>query len=150
MRLEDEIKQYEFRSQAHKASLNIFFTHHWLQSQVRDFLKPFDITSQQFNVLRILRGQFPNPATINLLKERMLEKRSDVSRIVERLRIKKLLKRKPCSSDRREVEVVINEKGLELLKQLDELENTLQARFSRLSEEDLEHLNKLLDMVRGS
>ncbi|WP_245598568.1 MarR family transcriptional regulator [Sporocytophaga myxococcoides] len=102
MRLEDEIKQKEFRNEFQKTAVNIIFTFNWLDARTRNFMKDYDLTPQQFNILRILRGQYPNPSTINLLKERMLDKMSDASRLVERLRIKELLERSPSSEDRRE------------------------------------------------
>ena len=82
MRLEDEIKQKEFKNEYAKSLVNLIYTFNWVDAQTRDFLKKFSITPQQFNILRILRGQQPNPATINLLKERMLDKMCDASRMV--------------------------------------------------------------------
>src|SRR6478752_1081878 len=106
MKLEDEIKQKEFRTEHHKAMVNMIFTSNWLDSKANDFFKKFGITSQQFNILRILRGSHPEPCTINMLRERMLDKNCDASRIVERLRVKGVLDRKTCSEDRRSVDIV--------------------------------------------
>ncbi|HSH66062.1 MAG TPA: MarR family transcriptional regulator, partial [Bacteroidia bacterium] len=126
MILEKEIFQDNFKSNKHKAILNIFYTYNWLyEKHVRE-LKPYDLTVQQFNILRILRGQYPKPASIKLLKQRMLDKMSDVSRLVEKLRIKGLVERTTCSNDRRNVDVKITEKGLELLSKFDLIDDALQ------------------------
>ena len=101
MSLEDEIVQSNFESVYHKAFVNIIYTNNYLNNQLNSFFKSHKITRQQFNVLRILRGQFPRPANINLIKERMLDKMSDASRIVERLRVKGLITRIKCEEDRR-------------------------------------------------
>lgn len=149
MRIEDEIKQAHFRNPAHKAALNMIYSHHWLQQKIRDYLNQFNVTPQQFNVLRILRGQLPKPATVSLIRDRMLEKLSDASRIVERLRLKGLITRKQCQGDRREVEVSITQKGLALLKKSDALEESMNIIFSKLSETELSELSRILDKMRG-
>jgi DNA-binding MarR family transcriptional regulator len=148
MRLEEEIQQKKFRNAYAKAIVNITYTHFWLQDQLRKHLKPHDISSQQFNILRILRGQHPKPATINLLKERMLDKSSDASRLVERLRKKGLIDRLVCSKDRRSVDIIITEKGLNLLAELDNMNEKMDSVFSALTEEEAEQLNELLDKLR--
>src|SRR3989339_1932793 len=110
MKLEEEIKQSKFRNEYHKLAVNIMYSYGWLMNlQAKLFIK-YDITGNQFNILRILRGQYPNPATVNLLKERMLDKMSDASRLVERLRIKGFIKRDLKPNDRRCVDVIISEK----------------------------------------
>lgn len=149
MKLEDEIVQKKFKSEYQKVVLNIIYTNNWLNGFFHQSLKPFNITQQQFNILRILRGQHPNPASIKLIKERMLDKMSDASRIVEKLRVKQLIKRKECESDRRNVDIVITQKGLDLLKQIDPLEEKLHKLISTLSEKEVIQLNKLLDKMRG-
>lgn len=149
MRLEEEIKQKHFSSQYHKALVNIIYTNNWIASQQTDILKPHGITMQQYNVLRILRGQHPNPATIKLIKERMLDKMSDASRIVEKLRAKGLVERNICPKDRRNVDVMITPKGLELLKKIDAMEHLLEGRLSTLDHEEVQNLNHLLDKLRG-
>jgi DNA-binding MarR family transcriptional regulator len=119
-----------------------------IEKQTRQ-LKPFDITLQQYNILRILRGQHPNPATVKLIKERMLDKMSDVSRLVEKLRIKELVNRNICLHDRRNVDVYITEKGLGLLKELDPKEKEMEEFMSNLSKNEIEQLNTYLDKLRG-
>ncbi|MBC7451369.1 MAG: MarR family transcriptional regulator [Cytophagales bacterium] len=149
MKLEEEIKQVKaFKNEYTKAVVNIMFTYNWLESFTRDFFKEYDITSQQYNILRILRGQHPNPCTINLLRDRMLDKMCDASRLVERLRIKGLVERSKASSDKRAVDIIITTKGLELLSKIDEnlpFENKLHT----LTEAEVATLNTLLDKVRG-
>lgn len=148
MRLEDEIKQKEFKNEFQKTGVNIIFTFNWLDSRTRSFLKNYDLTPQQYNILRILRGQYPNPSTINLLKERMLDKMSDASRLVERLRVKELLERNPSSEDRRSVNILISQKGLDLLAEIDKNFHEYEKVFNSLTVEDATILNQLLDKLR--
>ena len=129
--------------------VNILFTNNWLLEHTEKPLKEKGITGQQFNILRILRGQFPNPASVNLLKERMLDKMSDVSRLVERLRKKGLVSRKECESDRRLTDVLITTKGLSLLKYFDERNEEEEKLLNRLSGKEAAILNDLLDKLRG-
>jgi DNA-binding MarR family transcriptional regulator len=150
MKLEEEIKQQKpFRNEAERLTVNILFTAAWLQSFHRDFLKPHDISGPQYNILRILRGQFPKPATINLLKERMLDKMPDVSRLVDRLLIKGFVTRVTCSNDRRAVDIVISATGLTLLQTIDEQWHTADTSLAALSDDEKKQLNLLLDKLRG-
>lgn len=149
MRLEDEIKQESFRNEYHKLAVNILFTHGWLMNKIQQILSRFDLTPQQFNLLRILRGQYPSPASISLLKDRMLDKMSDASRLVDRLIQKGLVERKICESDRRKVDVVITKKGLKLLEKIDETDSEMDGYLQNLSESEAKKLNDLLDKLRG-
>lgn len=149
MKLEDEISQKKFRNEYHKATLNLIFTYNWLRSFHENILKPKGITSQQFNILRILRGQHPKPANIKLIRERMLDRMSDCSRIVEKLRAKGLVERNICPADRRHVDVLITKKGLDLLKELDLVTEEADKFLSNLNQKDITQLNKLLDKLRG-
>jgi DNA-binding MarR family transcriptional regulator len=149
MKLEEEITQNSFRSEYQKASINLVFSFNWLMSHQINLLKPYGITLQQFNILRILRGQLPKPATIKLIKERMLDKMSDASRIVEKLRLKGLADRKICPHDRRNVDVCITEKGLNLLKGIDKIADEMDSKLSSLNEDEIKQLNYLLDKLRG-
>lgn len=149
MNINEELKQSAFKSEHHKAMINIFFTNNYLIDKTADFYKKFDITRQQYNVLRILRGQHPAPATINLIKERMLDKMSDASRIVERLRIKGLVERIQSESDRRAVSVSIAASGLELLSETDPHIQEFPRLLENLSEDEVVKLNKLLDKIRS-
>ncbi|HEY8401430.1 MAG TPA: MarR family transcriptional regulator [Cytophagaceae bacterium] len=149
MRLEDEIKQKEFKSEYNKCIVNLIYTFNWLDTKSKDFFKQFNLTPQQFNILRILRGQHPKPSTINLLKERMLDKMCDASRIVERLRLKNLLERNTCSEDRRSVDIRITEEGLALLEQIDARMHEFESAVKNLTLEETQQLNNLLDKLRG-
>ena len=149
MKLEDEIVQKKFDSDYHKLAVNILYTSHWLTNLYSDALKPHNLTIQQFNILRILRGQYPKVVNLKLIKERMLDKMSDVSRLVERLREKGLVDRKTCPSDRRNIDICITEKGIDILSELNEDIKEINQLFSTLNEEEVERLNKLLDKLRG-
>lgn len=150
MKLEQEINQTKkFNNEFHKLAVNIIYTHGWLIQIHHEVFKAYGVTVQQYNILRILRGQHPDPVTVNQLKERMLDKMSDVSRLVERLRVKELLDRKICPDDRRRAEVTITQKGLNLLKELDLKEETITASLSNISENEAKKVNDLLDKMRG-
>ncbi len=149
MQLEDEIKQEKFATQEQKLTVNLIYTYYWLLDKLKEKLKPYGISMQQYNILRILRGQGSHPATINLLKERMLDKSSDASRLVERLRLKELVERIICPQDRRSVEIRISEKGLQLLEKIDKEENQFSGISKNLSAEEIMRLNNLLDQLRG-
>ena len=149
MRLEDEIKQKEFKNEYAKSVVNIIYTFNWVDAQTKDFLKKFDITPQQFNILRILRGQQPNPATINLLKERMLDKMCDASRMVDRLKSKSLVERQICEKDRRAVDIIITKKGLDLLSKIDKEMTDYEKVMQNLNPTEIKQLNNLLDKLRG-
>lgn len=128
--------------------LNLIYTTNWLTAKQDSLFKDSDITVQQYNVLRILRGQYPNPCSIKLIKERMLDRMSDTSRIVDKLFTKKLLQRNECPNDRRSVNVIISDKGLELLKSLDHVDELSKQMLKSLSTEEINTLNTLLDKLR--
>ena len=146
MKIEDEIKS-TFECEHQKALVNLMYTNFQITASMRDHFKQFDITAQQFNILRILRGQSPNACSIGLLKERMLDKSSDVSRIVDRLLLKKLIQRTECKTDRRQKDIMITKKGLDLLKIID-ADDTRYSSLINLSLAEAEQLNTLLDKVR--
>lgn len=148
MRLEDEIKQKTFRSDQQKAVINLLYTSGFLMNLFNDKAKVYDITRQQYNVLRILRGQYPKSASINLIKDRMLDKMSDASRIVERLRIKNLIDRKVSESDKRAVDITITDKGLNLLSEMEPAIDTIEEIFQKFTKQELEIFNDLLDKMR--
>lgn len=150
MSLENDIKQKEFKSEYQKAVVNLIYTYNHTVDRISTVFKKYDITRQQYNVLRILRGQHPKPTNINLIKERMLDKMSDASRIVERLRIKELLEREQCQQDKRSVEIKISDAGLHLLEQVDPHLLEFESNYIQLSEEEAQTLNHLLDKLRGS
>ena len=146
MSLEKDINQNKFRNEYQKATLNIIFTSNWLQNQVKFILEPADITPQQFNILRILRGQ--SPLSTLQIRERMLDKMSDTSRLVERLIKKELLEKKSCKGDKRLVDVTITPKGLALLASLDTDTAGLDNLLANLSQDEATMLNSLLDKIR--
>jgi DNA-binding MarR family transcriptional regulator len=148
MSLENDIHQREFRSEYHKALLNIIYTNNFLVDRLNDVFKNHDITRQQYNVLRILKGQLPRAASINLIKERMLDKMSDASRIVERLRSKDLVTRRSSDTDKRAAEVTITTKGLKFLEVMDPLVESCESAISHLSTDEVRRLNELLDAIR--
>lgn len=148
MRLEDEIKQKKFDSEKQKLLVNLIFTGNWIKDINSQMLKPFGLTTQQYNILRILRGQHPKPASVNLLIDRMMDKMSNASRLVEKLRLKGFVERRECEKDRRQADVVITKEGLDLLKRIDSVMVAFEKRFEHLSEEESAQVNQLLDKLR--
>lgn len=149
MEIGKEIQNEKFKDNYQKVSVNIIYTYNWLNSVIKGELAKSKITPQQFNILRILRGQHPKPATVNVIKDRMLDKMSDASRIVDRLVAKELVTRTVCEADRRAVDIVISEKGLVLLAGV-KLEEAMKAKFeSNITEEQAKLLSDLLDTFRG-
>lgn len=146
--IQEEIKQKAFLSTHQKAIVNILFTASWLQLKHLQTLKPYGISTQQYNVLRILRGQYPNPASIGVITDRMIDKTSNASRIVEKLVQKGLVTRKTCTEDRRAVDVLIHETGLAILKELDAKVDALENINAVLNVNEAETLSNLLDKLR--
>lgn len=149
MKLEEEIKQKSFNSPYHRLTVNILFTASWLNTQMIRVLKPFGITPQQYNVLRILRGQNQKPASVGLIQERMLDKSSNASRLIDKLVEKKLIDRKTCPEDRRQVDIRINQKGLDLLQDVEPNVDQMDSVFKSLSEEEATLAGDLIDRLRG-
>jgi len=149
MNIEEEIRQTKFRNPHHKAVLNLIYTASWLEGRNKDFLKPFGITNQQFNILRILRGQHPNKISGAEIKERMLDRNSDVSRLLDRLIAKKLAIKTPCPNDKRAADIAITEKGLHLLKQLSDKMDQTDTKAINLTAGEAVKLSNLLDKCRG-
>lgn len=149
MRLEDEISQKKFKSDYEKALVNVIFTNNWIMGVQSDLFKKHGLTTQQYNILRILRGQYPNPASIKTIRARMLDKMSDASRIVEKLRVKGWVVREVSESDRRNVDVVISPKGLEVLEKMDPYMQQVMDAMRNLDETEIQQLNYLLDKFRG-
>ncbi|WP_266368192.1 MarR family winged helix-turn-helix transcriptional regulator [Tellurirhabdus rosea] len=151
MSIEADIKQTSsFRTPYHRLTVNLMFTNNWLCNRQMQVLKPFGLTLQQYNVLRILRGQHPKPVKVADITERMLDKMSNASRLVDKLLAKDLVQRTECPSDRRAVDVLITDKGLDLLKKLDKVINEQEAEIQRLTEEEASLISRLLDKLRGS
>lgn len=148
MQIEDEIKG-RFRNERHKGLINLTFTVKQMSYGFLQTLKTHGLTEPQYNILRVLRG-FRNdgPSSIGFLKERMLDKSSDVSRLVDKLYEKGLIDRKENDTDRRQKDVVITEKGLELLVEMLECENQVDDVLHNLNDEEVMELNRLLDKIR--
>ena len=149
MKIEDEIKQREFRNIYQKAAINLIFTTNWLHDKQRTFFDKYDITQKQYNVLRILRGQHPTTISTAEIRLRMLDKSSDTSRIVDRLDIQGLITKKVCPTDKRLVDVGISVKGLKLLETIESGVNEIDNILSVLSIKEATELSKLLDKIRG-
>ena len=149
MRLEEEIKQPHFRDPFEKAILNIRFTSNWLNQVMLSVLKQYGLSEEQYNVLRILRGQHPSPSPLRLISERMLNRMSNVTRLVEKLRQSGWVTREVCPHNRRKVDILITEEGLSLLKQIaPTLEEVIQQQ-RHISDEEVAELNRILDKFRG-
>lgn len=148
LRIEEEIKS-RFRNERHKATVNLIYTNNVIEERIRGLLRQFGLSTQQFNVLRILRGQNGAAVPISLIRERMLDKNSDASRIVDRLESKNLLVCQASENDRRRRDVKISDRGLKLLKDVGSVESELDASLNQLSEKEVTQLNKLLDKIRG-
>ena len=148
MRLEEELQQKKFSSEILKAILNIEFTGNWLDAEANRVLKPFDISSQQYNVLRILKGQGDNAISVNNIMSRMINKMSNASRLVEKLRQKELIERVTCENDRRQVDIRITAKGLKLLVESGKGMSKFDNMKSKLTEKEARVLNELLEKIR--
>ena len=150
MDIEKEIGQsVSFKSDLQRAAVNILYTASWLSMKNTETLKPFDLTPQQFNVLRILRGQHPKPATVNLLMQRMLDKSSNASRLVDRLLEKGFVTRETNRQDKRAVDVYISQKGMDVLETIDKTVVLLENHLDHLTESEARMLSTLLDKLRG-
>lgn len=148
MKIEDEIKQNKFISSHQKAVINLLFTSNWLVNKQHDYFKPFGITGQQFNVLRILKGQYPKSISAKEIKSRMLDKNSDISRLLDRLISKNLIEKKSCPKDKRATDVFITENGLSLLKEISSKQKDIDQVLT-LTDDEAEQLSNLLDKSRG-
>ena len=149
MKLEDAIRQPEFRSQEHKLMVNLIYTVSRLLDEISEVTQRYGITRQQYNVLRILRGQSPGAASLNLVRERMLDKMSDCSRLVDRLESKGLISKSECARDKRSVDITITEQGLALLDTMESDVVCVEKALNRLSEPEKAEFNRLLDLIRS-
>jgi DNA-binding MarR family transcriptional regulator len=149
MKIEEEIKQKSFRNPRQKAALNLTFTANWLQGKQQEFFKTYGITASQFNILRILRGQHPNKISGVEIKSRMLDRNSDIPRLLDRLVKKNLILKTVCPSDKRAADVTITEQGLQILSDIDQLIDQKEAIQIKLSLEEAAQLSDLLDKCRG-
>ena len=150
MKIEEEIHQKTFKSENQKAAINILYTANNMNMKSFQILKEFGLTIPQFNILRILRGQHPNSTSINSLIDRMLDKASNASRIVEKLREKSLIERTTNAIDRRSVDVIITDAGLSVLAKIDVVDEEFHFGTDSLSQAEVIMLNHLLDKGRKS
>lgn len=148
MGIDQDILQSKFRNEHQKAGVNLLYTYGWLMERTKEIFASEEITPQQFNILRILRGSFPMPLSTLQIRERMLDKMSDTSRIVDRLITKGLVKKGICKTDRRLVDVIITDKGKKMLERLDKRQDELDNIIGNLSEKEASILSELLDKIR--
>lgn len=148
MSLEDDIRQEKFQNEHQKASINILYTGSWLYNINASFLKKFDITPEQFNVLRILRGSHPTAMMLSEITRRMIDKSSNCTRLVEKLKQKSFVSRVICENNRRQVDISITEKGLQLLKKVDTNMPEWEKAVEKLSKTEAKELNRILDKLR--
>jgi len=147
--IEEAIQQPRFQSANHRAQVNIVYTANWLNQRTAVALKPYGLSLQQFNILRILRGRGDEPSTVKLLTERMLDKMSNASRLVDKLKEKGYVQRQECPTDRRRVDVVITQQGLDIIGEASRAVDQMRdGNFASLSEEDAAELSRLLDKLR--
>jgi DNA-binding MarR family transcriptional regulator len=148
MPLEQDIKQERFSNEHEKAAINVLYTASWLHLQNTSRLKPFGITPEQFNVLRILRGSHPKKLMLIDITSRMIDKSSNATRLVEKLRQKGLIKREICESNRRQVDISINDKGLNVLKKIDNEAEAWLSTLKTITRTEAQELNRILDKIR--
>ncbi len=149
IKLEQEIQQQTFSDEFLKSILNVLVTADKISHDTNATLKPFGISKEQYNVLRILKGQFPTPAPLQLISERMISKSSNATRLVEKLRQKGLVKRSECSSDRRQVDIILTDKGLAFLDEVNPLVKASSAQMRNLTKQESAELNRLLEKMRA-
>lgn len=149
--IEEEIRQKKFPNIYVKTDVNILFTAAWLSARFSRFMKQFGISHQQFNVLRILRGQHPNAVMLSQITERMIDKMSNATRLVDKLKQKKLVTREQNAVNRRQVDIKITKAGLDLLEKIDKEMNAVMPpeHYKNLSESELKQINKILDKIRN-
>jgi DNA-binding MarR family transcriptional regulator len=147
MGIEKDIQQTNFRNEFQKMSINIIYTANWLNEKMGQILSTEDITQQQYNILRILRGSECPLSTLKI-RERMLDKMSDTSRIVDRLIVKGLVEKTACAKDKRLVDITVTKKGLQLLEKLDALNEQIDSILKGVSEKEAHTMNQILDKLR--
>jgi DNA-binding MarR family transcriptional regulator len=149
MSLEQDIWQEKFESEFHKAAVNILFTSGWLYHINSLRLKSHGVTPEQYSVLRILRGSHPKALMLAEITCRMIDKSSNATRLVEKLRQKNLVRRDVCENNRRQVDIVITPKGLEVLGKIDKESDDWISTLKNISKSEAQELNRILDKLRG-
>ena len=148
MKIEDIIKSKVISLEL-KTVLNLLYTTNLVQDKTSEALKSFELSTEQFNVLRILRGQKGVPASLSCVQERMICKMSNTTRLVDKLITKGMVQRSVCENNRRKVDIVITQKGMDTLAQLDEpMKELNNSIIKNLSVQETETLNSLLDKIR--
>ena len=151
MSIETDIKQKKFRSAYQRLFINLIYTSNWLEYKQMELFKEYDLTLQQYNVLRILRGQQPHAIKVSDIAERMVDKNSNTSRLIDKLLLKGLAERTSCPSDRRAVDVVITQSGLDILEKLDPFLEDFEIKMSEnITSEEADQISLLLDKLRKS
>ncbi len=149
MTLEDDIKQQKFGNEFEKAAVNILYTGSWLYGINATRLKKYAISPEQYNVLRILRGSHPKAIMLAEITSRMIDKSSNATRLVEKLRLKGFVKRELCENNRRQVDIIITDKGLGVLKKIDTTSAEWIATLKNINRAEAQELNRILDKLRG-
>jgi len=148
MKLEEVLQTQRFRGEKHKAGLHILYTAWWLKTALSRELKTFGLTLEQYNVMRILKGKAPQAMCVKDIAGRMIEKSSNVPRIIDRLAVKKLVKRSVDPSDKRHTVIQLTASGKSLLEKSTRVINALSDNLMALSDQDAYQLNLLLDKLR--
>jgi DNA-binding MarR family transcriptional regulator len=149
MGIEKDIQQTNFRNEYQKLGINLLYTANWLNENVGKFLEQEEITQQQYNILRILRGSEVPLSTLQI-RERMLDKMSDTSRIVDRLIVKELVAKTTCPTDKRLVDITLTDKGHALVEKLDQLNDQIDGLLKGVTEHEAKTINEILDKLRSS
>lgn len=148
MKLEEAIKSNKFKNEIHKSVLNILYTAWWFKTMMSKELKEYGLTHEQYNVLRILKGKHPEQICVREIACRMIEKSSNVPRIIDRLEIKKLVKRTSSSTDKRETVIVLTQAGINILQHSTDRINRLTDKVITIDEPKAKTLNTILEEIR--
>ena len=148
MKLETAIQSTKFKNEVHKAGLNILYTAWWLKTITAKELKEYGLTHEQYNVLRILKGKYPDQMCVRDVASRMIEKNSNVPRIIDRLELKKLVKRSNSSIDKRETVITLTQAGISILESCNKKVNELMDGIISINNQEAASLNALLERVR--
>ena len=149
MDLKDAIKVHAFRSEGQRTMVNILYTCNYLNARFKNLLKPFDLTQQQFNILRILKGQYPKKIRVSDVKDRMVDRNSDITRIVNRMLKKDLITREPGEKDKRQMILSVTKAGLKKLEQVNPLIEEFEESIFQFSKKDMDCFNDFLDQIRS-
>ena len=147
-KLKEEIKQKKFDSPQQEAAINLVYTHIWVDSRMKEILKSYNVSPQQYNVLRILRGAFPDKVSSGYIKDRMLDKESNITRLIDKLVDKNYVIRNLCPENRRKMDILITDHGLKDLKKMDRDLKKHESIFNKLSDKEAKELNRMLDKMR--